>query len=647
MESAEIKGIVYEFGRFVLDPSEKTLLVDGVPVHLPAKEFETLLLLVQNNGKALSKEQMMTVLWQDAFVEESNLAKQVSKLRKLLNTNGEKFIETIPKHGYRFSAELQLVDSSSAAPVIAERRTVKRVTVQYDDREQRLDPQLALPPARTSSFRKILLIGSAFALLIVAGLFWYWNRDARPQTSQIRSIAVLPLRTLSTGEGNDALALGLTDALITELGSVRHLVVRPIGAVRRFSNSPEDALELGRKLEVDAVLEGTIQESNGRLRINARLISTANGEQLWAEKFEDNFTSVFAVQDRISEQAARALAPMLTGQQPAADPGVRLTKRYTENPAAFDAYLKGRYHWNKRNETDFRRAIENFKHAVALDPNYALACAGLADTYILLAVWGEEPPAASMARAKAAAETALAMDPNLAEARTSLAFVKWVYDWDFAGAGAEFARAIELNPNYATAHHWHAYYLVSSGRNDEAIAEIKRAQELEGPLSPGIMTDIGEIYCWAKRYDEAIEHLREVVKVEPNYAVAHYELGIALLKKGSAEDAIGELERARALENNPRITSALAFAYGSANRTDQAQAVITELENLSTKRYVSPFSFALAYAGLGDQETAINWIEKARDERSDAIGILNVHPFLLDLHSNPRFAKLAREVGYP
>jgi len=646
MESAENKGFVYEFGKFLLDPNEKTLFADGIPVHIPAKEFETLLLLVQNNGRALSKEEMMAAVWQDSFVEEGNLAKQISKLRKIFNTNSEQFIETLPKHGYRFSADLRLVDSPIESPIILERRTVKRFTFAFDD-ENETRQQLALPPGRRRIGRGWISAFIALSVVIGLGSYWYWTRERELKPSQIKSIAVLPLRSLTPGDDIDALGLGLSDSLITELGSVRHLVVRPIAAVRGLSNSSEDALELGRKLKVDAVLDGTIQQAAGRLRINARLISTVNGEQIWAEKFDDNFTNMFQVQDRISEQAARALTAMLTDQPMTGEPGDRLTKRYTDNPAAFDAYLKGRYHWNKRTEADFHRAISYFEKAVELDPNYALAYDGLADSHILLAVWGTEPPSSSMEQAKQAALKALSADANIAEAHTSLAFIKWVYDWDFAGADAEFTRAIELNPNYATAHHWRAYYLVSLGRDDEAITAIKHAQELEGPLSLGIMTDVGEILCWAKRYDEAIQHLTEIIGVEPNYAVAHYELGVAYLKKDRAAEAITEFERARELESEPRMISALAFAYGVRGETEKAKALIGELESDSTKRYVSPFSIALAYAGLGKDETTIDWLEKARAERSDAMAILKVHPLLLQLHSNPRFVRLTKNVGYP
>src|SRR4030095_9863642 len=298
MESAETKGFVYEFGKFVLDPNEKTLFADGLPVHLPAKEFETLLLLVQNNGGALSKDEMMAAVWHDSFVEESNLAKQISKLRKIFNTNDEQFIETLPKHGYRFSADLRLIGSANQGPIILERQTIKRVTFALENEGEGDDGgrPLALRPKATS-LGPAAIVGF-LALLVIIGLaaFWYWNRETQLQPSEIKSIAVLPLRSLTAGEETDALGVGLTDSLITEIGYVCHLVVRPIASVRGFSNSGEDALELGRKLKVDAVLDGTIQQAGGRVRINARLISTATGEQIWAEKFDDSLTSLFEAQ---------------------------------------------------------------------------------------------------------------------------------------------------------------------------------------------------------------------------------------------------------------------------------------------------------------------------------------------------------------
>ena len=641
MEATENKGFVYEFGKFILDPREKTLYSDGVPVHLAAKEFETLLLLVEHNGKALSKDAMMAAIWQDAFVEESNLAKQISRLRKIFNNKDEQFIETLPKHGYRFSADMSATTAPVDDPVVIEKRTVKRVTVAYDNGKKLRASQLQLPPPRWT-FRAWRWVVAAAAIVTIGSVgLWFWFRSTAGDEKRISTIAVLPLRPLSGDEGERTLALGLTDALITKLGSLKHLAIRPLGSVAGFSEGAVDPLEAGRRLNVDAVLEGSIQHSDGRLRVNARLLNTATGEQIWGDKFDDNLTNMFEVQDHISETAARALTATLAGVS-----GERLTKRYTESPAAFDAFIKGRYYWNKRTEPDFRRAVEYFDQAVAIDPNYALAYAGLADTYILLAVWGTEPPNISLPKAKDAAQKALAADADLAEAHTSLAFIDWIYDWDFAAADHEFDVALQLNPNYATAHHWRSYYLVSMGRNDQAIDSIKRARELEGPLSLGIMTDVGEIYCWAGRYDEAVEQLSDIIQREPQYAIAHYVLGITYLKDNMPINAIDELERARELEDSPRIASALAYAYGAAGEIDKARQVIAELQNISAYRYVSPFSLAIAYAGIGDDTTAMDRLEDAYTERSDAMAILVTHPLLTKLHTNPRFIDLASKVGF-
>src|SRR4030095_10680718 len=316
-----------------------------------------------------------------------------------------------------------------------------------------------------------------------------------------------------------------------------------------------------------------------------RLLDTQTGQQIWEDRFDGAYTDLFDLEDRISEKAARNLLPRLTG-----GPAERITKRFTESHEAFDAYLKGRYFWNKRSEDGFRRRIEYFNEAVAKDPNYALAYAGLADCHILLGVWGAVPPKDAFPKARTAAENALRLDGELAEAVVSLAFIDWVHSWDFPQADALFKRAIDLNPNYALAHHWFSYFLVSMGRRDEAIAEIKKAKELEGPLSLSVNTDIGEIYSWAGRYDEADRYLQDVLRIEPNYAIAHNILGINLLKQNRIRDAIAELERARTLESAPLVLSVLGYAYAVSGNPAKAKEMLDELNSLSAKRYVSPFS---------------------------------------------------------
>ena len=640
MEQGANGKLVYQFGKFILDPQEKTLFSGGKPLHLPAKEFETLLLLVENNGKALTKEEMMEAIWRDAFVEETNLAKKISRLRKLLNANSQQYIETLPKHGYRFSADVNQIFESPTKTIL-EKREPERLAVQAEDKpvEDEIEEKpIALPMPKKRVFTAPRLIFGLIVLLLGVGV-WVWRAGG---AREISSIAVLPLKSLNKGENNRALGLGLTDTLITKIGDLGQIAVRPIGAVASYADAPQEAIETGRKLNVDAILEGTIQESEGRLRINIRLVKVANGKQIWAEQFDGETAKIFDLQDRLTEQTAQALKLKLGAPE-----NEQLAKRSTADTAAFDAYLKGRYFWNQRTEQGLKKAVGFFHQAVERDPNYARAYSGLANCYILLGVWGAMPPMSAMPKAKEAVLNALQKDGALADARTSLAFIKWVYDWDWKGADEEFQKALQLNPNYATAHHWRAYYLATLGRFDEAAAHINKARELEGSLSLSINTDIGELYCWARQYDKAIAQLQEVVRIAPDFAAARNALGIAYLKKGQVTEAVAELEAARRLDNSPRMISSLGHAYGVSGQRDKAIAVIAELKKLSQERYVSAFSIAVVHAGLGEDETAVSRLEEAYAERSDAMAILGVYPLLDNLRQNTRFAKLQQRLGLP
>lgn len=635
METAESKRFIYEFGKFILDPQEKTLLADGVALRLPAKEFETLLLLIESNGRALTKEEMIAAIWQDAFVEESNLAKQISRLRKIFDSNGEQFIETLPKHGYRFSAEVNQI-FQPARETSLEKHTIKRLVV--SDERQADQTLKALPPPKKRFFALLLLTAAGLIVFLgIAGvLYWKW-----PKTSvKINSIAVLPLKSLTAEENTKVLGLGLTDALITKIGNLRMISVRPTTVVAKFAETDADALEIGRKLNVDAVLEGTIQLSEGRVRINARLLRVENGEQIWTEKFDGELAKIFDLEDQLSEKTARALSLKLDVQE-----NERLTRRYTNSSEAFDAYLKGRYFWNQRTEEGFKKAVVFFNQAIEKDPGYALAYSGLADCYILLGIWGALPPNEAMPKAKEAVMKALKADNTLAEAHTSLAFIKWVYDWDWAGADEEFQKALQLDPGNATTHHWRSYYLAATKRFDEAIIHINKAQELEGSLSFSISTDIGEIYCWSGQNVKAIAQLQEVIRLQPDFAIAHNTLGIAYLKNGQINEAITELETARRLDNSPRMMSSLGYAYGASGQQDKARKIIGELKELSGQRYVSAFATAIIYAGLGEDKETLGWLEKAYNERSDTMAIFNVYPLLDDVRTKPEFVKFGRRAG--
>jgi TolB-like protein/DNA-binding winged helix-turn-helix (wHTH) protein/Tfp pilus assembly protein PilF len=637
MEAIESKRFVYEFGEFVLDPEEKTLFVGDTPIHLPAKEFETLLLLVEHNGHALTKEEMMSAIWDEAFVEESNLAKQISRLRKVINANGEEYIETLPKHGYRFKADLRRMIVEPDEPLILEKRTVKRIRLAVENEPE---PKLALPATPALRFTKARVTVAVVIALFGITAIWFWMRPSTV-AQKLDSIAVLPMKTLSGEEKNKVLAAGLTDALITKLGTLKTIVVRPAASVEQFADSGGDAIEIGRNLNVAAVLEGTVLESEGRLRVNMRLVDAKTGQQVWSDKFDGAFTDIFDLEDRISEKVARTILPTITG-----DSDGRLTRRYTDSAEAYDAYVKGRYFLAKRNEDGFRRAIEYFNEAAAKDPNYSLAYAGLADCYNLQGVWGIFPPNEVFPKARQMAEKALELDNNSAEALTTLAFVEWVNSWDFPKAENDFRRAIDLNPNYATVHHWYSYFLVSMNRHDEAIAEIKKARDLEGPLTLSVNTDIGEIYSWAGRYDEAETYFKNVLSIEPAYAIGHDVYGINLIKQDRLNDAIAELEKARDIESSPRIQAVLAFAYAKNDQPEKARKIVENLRESAKQRYVSPFSIAIALLGLGETDAALANLERAYDERSDTMAILDVYPLLDSLKSDQRFIGLERRVGY-
>ena len=635
METAENKEVVYTFGEFILDPGERTLFERGVPHHLPAKEFETLLFLVRHSGRALSKEEMLAAIWDDAFVEEGNLAKQISRLRKLLESNGTRCIETIPKHGYRFNAEVSVSDPNADVITIVHRKTVQRVSLDLDEFEA---PARALPRAkeRWLSVRNVLILAMIAGGMLMIG--WYLLSPAQNVSNPFSKLAVLPIRALSEDENAKILAAGLSDALITKLGGTKELVVRPGSSVVQYGDELQDPVDIGRKLDVGSVLEGTLLESDGRLRVNLRLIDAATGQQIWADKFDGVAGHVFDLEDRISESVARRLLPTLIGQ--------RVTRKYTDNAAAYDDFIKGRYFLAKRTEDGFNQAIEFFKSAAAKDPNFSMAYAGLADCYILLGVWGSLRPNEAFPKAADAAREALYLDPNSAEALVSQAFVEWVNEWDFDQADSDFRRAIDLNPNYATGHHWYSYYLVSQRRNEEAFREIAKARELEGPTTLSVNTDIGEIYSWAARYDDADKYLREVLKIEPNFAIAHHVLGINLIMQGKIDEAIAEQEMAMRLEKEPRVVAALGHAYASQRDKEKAHEMLAELDTIAREKYVSQFSRAIVLTGLGENAAALDALENAYSERSDTMAIIAVHPLLDKLRNEPRFIELLRKVGY-
>ena len=409
----------------------------------------------------------------------------------------------------------------------------------------------------------------------------------------ITSIAVLPFRPL-VAEGRDAsLELGMTDSLIMKLGSLRQVTVRPLSAVRGYTDLAQDAVKAGKELRVESVLDGHIQRLQDRIRVSVSLRRVRDGQQLWADQFDEPWTNIFVAQDLVSQRVAEALALTLTGEEQR-----QLAKRYTENPEAYEAYVRGRYFWNTRTAEGYRKAVEDFQRAIRLDPGYSLAFSGLADAYNLLGSYGEMPMREAKEKAKAAAQKAVDLDDQVAEAHTSLGAIIAGYDWEWAKAERHFLRAIDLKPRYATAHEWYSEYLSWMGRHDKAIRAARQALDVD-PVSLSANSHVGLALYRARQYDAAIERFRETLHLDRDFADAHVMLGVTLVQTGMHGEAIAAFQRAGVLTgNSPEILGLLGYGYGMAGMKGEAQDVLKELDNLSARnRYVSSFSQRRSISG--------------------------------------------------
>jgi TolB-like protein/class 3 adenylate cyclase/Flp pilus assembly protein TadD len=452
-----------------------------------------------------------------------------------------------------------------------------------------------------------------------------------------KSIAVLPFDNLSRDPDNAYFCEGVQDEILTRLAKVSDLKVISRTSTQHFKSSPDNLPQIAKQLGVANILEGSVQRSADQVRVNVQLIKAATDAHLWADTFDRKLTDMFAVESEIAQSIAQTLQARLSGSEKTA-----IAKRPTANTEAYEFYLKGRFFWNKRTGADLRTAIEYFNQALGKDPAYALAYAGLADSYGLLHAFGAASPRDSFPQARAAAQKALELDETLAEAHTSLANVLSVYDWDFAASDREFQRAIELNPNYATAHHWYGESLGVTKRFDEAVAEEKRAQELD-PLSLIINADLGEVYTWAGQYDKAIEQLRRTIEMDPRFYYAHWNLGVALQAKGQLNDAIAEYRQGTELNDDPFVLALLGQAYARAGQREEAQKILSRLTEEAKSRYVHAYSFTLMYLALGDKERAIDELERTYRERAEVF-VTKVDPMLDDLRGNPRFEALVQKV---
>jgi eukaryotic-like serine/threonine-protein kinase len=469
------------------------------------------------------------------------------------------------------------------------------------------------------------------------------GHPVRHGSTTVDSLAILPLVNVTRDLDKEYLSDGITESIINALSQLSQLRVMARSTVFRYKGREIDPRTVGHELHVKAVLVGRIDQRMNELIISAELVDVADGSQLWGQQYQYTLSDIFTMQEAIANEISDKLRLKLSRQEKK-----RLTKRYTENPEAYQLYLKGRYHWNRRTEDDLKKAAEYFRQATEKDPHYALGYAGLADASISLGAYSFDDPKEAFLRAKAAALKTLEIDNTLAEAHTSLAAVIAILDWDWSGAEREFKRAIQLNPNYATAHHWYAEYMAQvSGRYNEAFAEIRRAQELD-PLALIINTDIGEIFYFARQYDRAVEQWQETLELDADFAPVHRLLGYAYEQQSRFEEAIVEFEKAISL--SPTSTDYLAglgHAYAVSGQVPKAKKVLNKLHRLARQRYVPSYDIAVIYVGLGEHDLAFNWLENAYVERPWQLLFLKVDPRLDPLRSDPRFQDLLRRMNFP
>jgi TolB-like protein/DNA-binding winged helix-turn-helix (wHTH) protein/Tfp pilus assembly protein PilF len=626
------------FGVFELDLRSGELQKQGRKIRLEGQPVQVLKCLLESPGELVTRDELHRKLWPaDTFVNfEHGLNAAVKRLRQALSdaADNPRFVETLPRRGYRFIAPIQVVPGSEAvATPSAPDSLPERV-----DQEQ-IDPPdapLVSEPRRRPHAWKTL----AFVLLLVVGISTVLMLRSRSNPPVIRSLAVLPLENLSGDASEDYFSDGMTDELITELGQIAGLRVISRTSMMTYKGARKSIPQIAHELNVDAVVEGTVLRSGNQVRITAQLIQAEDDKHLWARSYEGELRDTFSLQNEV----ARAIATQIrTKLNPPEDAALRNTK--VVNPEAYEAYLKGRYFWNKRTGSGLTEAIRYFTKAIDADPNYARAYAGLADSYALAGDWkyGVLSPREAYPKAKAAAAKAIALDSTLGEAHISLAFCLDGFDWNWESGGREFKRGIELSPDYATGHDWYGWHLAEFGRNDEAIAEVETAVGLD-PLSLIIGADLAEEFVIAHRFEQAITQSRKTMTLDPFFGNAHYVMGQALAQERRYKEATAELQKAIELSPGSSAFAAnLAFAYASSGRTEDALKILNGQKNRPPDAFSNAAEVALIYVGLNDKDQAMVWLEKAYAERFNPAVLMR--PCFDPLRSDARFHDLLRRIG--
>jgi len=583
---------IYEFGSFRLDVTERLLWKDGELLSPTPKVFDLLALLVANHGHLLEKETLVEELWPGSFVEEANLNVNISALRRVLGEapNENKFIETVPRRGYRFVAEVRGIAADTAEPDAAAEPVSQTAGKKISRRK--------------FSARVILIVLVAVLVLLIAGFYVWRTAFENGSSGDVRTIAVLPFKPLTRTGGDEVLEMGMADALITRLSNLRQVTVRPTSSVLKYTEANTDFMKIGRELQVEAVLDGRIQRADNKIRVTVQLIRTSDGESLWADSFDDYFTNIFAVQDSISEMIAEKLSVRLTRAEEET-----MNRRDTESSEAYSLYLQGQYHHNKASPEELEKALVFYRQAVEKDPEYVLPYAGMSEIYQSFVNYNIDP---DMSRRKASeyAEKAIRLNPNSAEGWTALGRVRLYIDWDFAGSGEAFRRAVGIKPKDPGIRHSYSSYLSSINRSDEAVREMQTALRLD-PVSVYINNDFVRILMSAHRFDEALAQAKKAAELDPRYVFTHRNLAFVYSMKGMHREAIGELQQEAELGGLKKVTAISGYVYARAGNRSEAEKVLQDYRNSFGQVGVNYLNLALIHLGLGEKDLAIENLEKS------------------------------------
>ena len=629
---SKVNRRLYEFGTFRLDVAERLLSRDGERVPLPEKAFDTLCILVRRGNRLVRKDELLNEVWPDAIVEENNLDKNISLLRQVLGERDGKgkFIETVRGHGFRFVPEVREVETEETyREPSGEEPPSPPSTLRVS--EPRRTTVLVKPERRTR-----LLLLALIALSAAAGVvgIFFWRRSSA-NTTTTKIIAVLPFKSLVAAERDEALELGMADALISKLSEADEITVRPLSAVRRYDSPDQDSIAAGRQLNVEAVLDGSLQTSGDRIRVTARLVRVSDGKQLWASQLDEKYTDIFRVQDSISERVANALKIRLTNND---------NRRHTDKFEAYEFYMKGLLHALRLTRAETEKAVGYFQQAIELDRNYSLPYLGLARAYMAMALTSGLPSSQVIPKAKDAALRAVEIDPGNSEGYETLALISFWYEWDWQAAEKYCERALDLDPKNTEAHFAYAHLLSNSGRHEKALAEIKLARELD-PLSLRNNAAEGQIFFFAKEYDNALDRLKKTIDLDPSFWLSHLFISRVYTEKGMHSEAVEEAKKAAELSGNSQSHAYRAYALARWGKFSEARQVLNELLKTSTETYVPPYNIALVYHALGERDRALDYLEKGFSERDVRMVFLKVEPYWDTLRSEPRFIDLIKRMN--